>query len=686
MKTPQLPRVTQPNTIALTIKISAILLATLAIFHQDLIILTNEAIQSELMTHILAIPFLLIYLLYRKRKILKAVIPLETPNPTRKTKYFNELVGATLCLLAILLYWHGSYTFTPLEYHMTSLPIFVAGCTLLIFNTKTLKTLAFPIAFLLFLTPPPLQIVYQAGAALSNFSSQAAYNILKTSGLPVNLTTQYGIPVIILQKTGGPPLTFAIDIACSGLYSLIGFLIFTVFITYIARTSLWKRATIFLIGFPLIYILNILRITTIVLIGNQYGMQTAMTAFHLLGGWILIFLGTLILLALSEKILKIQIFAPKSKIETCSYCSQNPENPRQFCPACGKLLRHINLKISKPDLAKIAALLICTFMLMSIQVPVFALTKGPAEVIIQTPAGQQKTTEILPEIQGYTQKFIYRDKEFEKIAKQDASLLYTYTPTDNQSEKTIWVTLEIAKSKSSLHPWEVCIRTEQQEIEYQPGATKLDLKDVQIQENPPIIARFFAFQQKDSKRIQAVLYWYENARFQTNTTSQQRYAKISIIAFPENPANIQETEQKLLPFAKAVASYWQPIKTWSQIALILSQNGQTLIAITTTLLIGLLTIQLIRNHTEKKSNLKAYNKLALKEKQILIAVRRTTKEGKKSTTKNIAKTYNKLTQETIQLKTLHQKLEQAEKIGLVKRQISNLEDEPILTWKTQIPL
>ncbi|MDH5770262.1 MAG: exosortase/archaeosortase family protein, partial [Candidatus Bathyarchaeota archaeon] len=160
------------STIALSIKGSALILVTLAVYFQDLTIIANEAIQSDLTSYILVIPFLLAYLLYRKRKMLRATIPFETTNPNRKPTYTREIVGLLLCLTAFLLYWHGSYTFYPLEYHMISLPLFIAGLVLIIFNTKTLRVLAFPIAFLLLLTPPPTEIVSIAGAGVATLNSE----------------------------------------------------------------------------------------------------------------------------------------------------------------------------------------------------------------------------------------------------------------------------------------------------------------------------------------------------------------------------------------------------------------------------------------------------------------------------------------------------------------------------------
>jgi len=671
------------NKIALGIKAVTIILITIAIYFQDLATVANEAIRSEVMSHILAIPFLLAYLVYRKRKMLRATIPLETTNPTKKPIYTHEIVGALLCIIAFNLYLYGSYTFTPLEYHMISLPIFTAGLTLIIFNTKTLKVLAFPMAFLLFLTPPPLETVYAAGATLSTISSEAAYHMLKAIGLPVSLADQYGTPVIILQKPEGP-LPFAIDIACAGIYSLIGFTIFTVFVAYIARGPAWKKATLFLAGFPLIYALNITRIIIIVLIGDQYGMETAMQAFHLLGGWVLIFLGTLILLTLSEKAFKIQLFTTKPKITPCNYCNQNPSVKQHFCAVCGKLLSPVNIGLSKRDLTKIFILTIGAILIANLQVPVFALTEGPTEVAIQTLAGEQTTTQVLPVIQGYATKFIHRDKEFEEIAKQDAALIYVYLPTD-ETKIPIWVTIEIAKTQSSLHRWEICLITYRETKGYQPVATQLDLQDVQISENPPIIGRYFAFQRINSDTIQVVLYWYENAFFNTGSSLEQKHVKISLIAYTKTREEVSLIGEQLLPFGKAIANHWQPVKTWSQIILTIAQHGDTLITITTGLLAITLALQAVKNQRERRSNLRVYNKLALiEEKLILQAVHQTAKEDK-STGNEIASCYQRLAGKPIESNVLLQKLNEAEEAGLVKREIISHNDEPVLIWKSQVP-
>ena len=458
------------NALVLTLKTVTILVATLILFYQDLVIIANNALQSEFMSHILAIPFLFAYLLYRKRKMVRTVISFETPNQPKQTKHLSTLSGILLCVTAIILYWHGSYTFTPLEYHILTLPIFVAGLTLIFFNLQTLRQLAFPIIFLIFLTPPSSEILYGLGSTLSVVSSEASNTIVNALGIASTISSEYGNPTIIITRPDNTTLAFTVDIACSGIYSLIGFLIFAAFIAYIARDKTRKKAAIFLIGLPLIYLLNITRITIILLIGYHYGEQLALQTFHLLGGWILIFIGTLLLLTITEKILKTKIFT-KPQLQPCQRCNLKPQNPLQdFCPNCGRLLKYPKTRLKKQDIAKIATIALSVTLLLLIQAPVFALTEGPAQIMIQTPTGEQGNTQILPQIPNYTLQFVDRDKDFEQKAKQDASLIYAYMPP-NKTEENIWVAVEISSTTASLHRWEACLITWPQTHGYQPKVT-----------------------------------------------------------------------------------------------------------------------------------------------------------------------------------------------------------------------
>jgi len=686
-KPPSLQRLAglkSPSNLALALKASTLIVAVTALYSQDLRIIFTDALTNESTSYILIIPFLFAYLIYRKRRMLRASVSAEQKNYPENTRHFGALGGILLCATAMILYWYGSYTFTPLEYHILTLPFFAAGLTLVLFNPQTLRQAAFPIALLAFLAPLPSEIIYNAGSTLSIVSSEASNAIVNTLGIHSTISSLSGTPAITITQANGtilPP--FTVDIACSGIYSLIGFLIFAAFTAFIVRDKLWKKAAIFLIGVPLIYSLNILRITTILLIGYQWGEQLALNIFHLLSGWILIFLGTLVLLIISEKIFKTQIFTKKQTQHNCPTCNPHPSDQMEnFCPTCGRLLKYPQAKPRKTDAAKILAIALVVILLMSIQAPVFALTQGPAQILIQTPTGQQGNNQIFPQTPNYTLQYLQRDTAFEQISGQDLSLIYSYTPQD-PAKQTIFVGLQVAQTIWPLHRWEVCLVTWPQYLGHQPYADQLDLRDVQILQNPSIIARYFAFKDKSDNQTEVVLYWYENSIFTTNGTSQQKYVEISLIAFPGTPQDVASTENELLPFATAIVNYWQPIKMWTAIAIMLSQNGITLAEITITLLAAIIVFYAFETVKQRRANTAAYQKLSSQNKQIIDAIAETEK-ATKPTLQAIASTYKIKTGLQIEEKDLLQKLSATEKTGIVESVVANIQDEPTRTWKIRM--
>ena len=661
---------------SLGFKILVALLAPSILYWQDLALVTKEALNSDLSTYILTVPFLLAYILYRIRRVFAASTSEQFIRSRINTRLpLKELIGTLLCLLAYLISWFGSYGFQPLEYHIASLPLFVAGIILIIFNARTLRTLLFPIAFLVFLIPPPIELAQSAGAALSTFSSQAAYTLIRTMGLPVSLSKTYMSPVIFLKAPSGAEIPFAIDIACSGLYSLMGFTLFAIFTAYIARSPIHKKLVMLALGLPLIYGLNILRITLLVLIGYFFGPKLALNIFHLLGGWTLILVGTLVILTVAEKFIKIQIF--KTTSETCPYCNENNRN--SYCINCGKILQKTQNIVSKTDAVKITLILAITIPILLIQVPIFALTEGAAEVFIQNTMGEQTATKILPELEGYDLRFVYRDTAFENISGQDASLIYQYSP-QTQSTQSIWVGLEIGPTKRCLHRWEFCLITWPQTRGWEVGISRLDLRDIHLLDNPPLSARYFAFQRKGSNYTEVILYWYTRSIFRTEEGFQQKWSKISVIEYTNNPQEYSAIEDELLPVAMAVANHWKPIITWSFLALAIAENGPTLITITVALLLTTLVFAIYFEMKKQRLARHIYAQISdREERQILKAVKALKNELAKEV--KIASKYREISAKHIKIEELRKKLVEAKEVGLIEREIININDEPYITWK-----
>jgi exosortase len=668
------------HKLAVAIKFSVIAIVVVAFFLQDLNLVFRNALSDEATYHILAIPFLFGYLLYRKRAMVSATLKKESPpDLSVLAKNFTVIVGILLCATAVLAYWFGSYTFTPIEYHMLTLPVLTAGLILILFNGKTLKQLAFPVAFLFFLTPPPTEILYSVGSTLSDLSAHASNALVNAFGMASKISAQYGSPIITLTRPDQSIMNFSIDVACSGVYSLVGFLIFAVFIAYITRGKLYSKLAILIMGIPLIIALNIIRITTILTIGFNYGDALALQVFHTIGATVLMFIGTLILLGVTEKFIK----KPKPP-KPCSTCNPNqPNTTEEFCPSCGKLYKFAKIKITKSDIAKIFSIAIVIGILLTIQAPVFALTEGPAQILIQTPSGMQPNTQILPlpQIQGYNLSYVYRDTNFEKLSGEDASLVYAYGST-NTTKPTVWVTVELASTIGPLHRWETCLINYPLSQGLQPKVTQLDLTDIQTQANPPIVGRYFAFQYQSTNQTQVVLYWYETATFSNNGTSQQKQVKMSLVTYPKSTAEVEQAEKLLLPIATAINEYWQPIQTWTVIALAISQNGLALSTATLAMLVALVIYRLILAQQEKASLLILYNKLAAENQIITKAVKNARKDP---TTQGISDQLQKLTSQSPDPIWLNQKLTEAETAGLIEKTLVNREDHPSLAWRSCIP-
>src|SRR5271157_281668 len=159
-----LPRTFNRSRAMLVSKIATIVIATVAVFYSDLALVFNDILKSEYAIYILAVPFVVIYLIYRKRKMLRAVLPLDSKTQSRNIKDLASLSGILVAATAVLIYWRNSYASTPLEVYtyafapsrlqILALPFFVAGLVLILFNQETLKQLALPLAFLSFLIPP----------------------------------------------------------------------------------------------------------------------------------------------------------------------------------------------------------------------------------------------------------------------------------------------------------------------------------------------------------------------------------------------------------------------------------------------------------------------------------------------------------------------------------------------------
>ena len=672
----------RPATI---LKVLAILGPWLLIYWQDLEVVAGDAINSEVMNYIIVIPFFIGYAIYRKRRVLQAVTPLEN---SRQIRNVETGVGASLLLTSFILYWHGSYTFYPVEYHLLSMFIFLAGAILMVYNWQTLRQLLFPLALILFLEPVPLQVANMIGFQISAISSIAAYNLLKFFGLPVELTIQQ-TPIIMVQTVQGVEIPLAIDVACSGLYSMTGFATFAVFASFITRGATWKRIALFALGFPMIYGLNILRIATIVWIAHGWGEGAAIQAFHLLGGSVLIFAATLLLLTLGDKVGKLRIFTTRVNQEPCTLCNESLTKGESFCPYCGSFLKPQKQSIAGNNMVRIIGVILIALLIIPIQIPPFALAKGTASIDLGTFSPSEIKNDILPTIPGWDLEFLYRDVEVEKAAHWDAALVYYYQKQGpDEFQPIVFVLIQIEKGR---HTWEASLYVWPAKYGY-PTATMLVERDVDILDSPRIAGRFLEFIRVRSTVPEAVVYWFEEAQFTVNETIVSRYVSISLDAYPEDlaragliegPNDADGIQAILLPMARSIAEHWEPLKTWTLIQMGINQWTGYLLIGTISPCIVAVSFLCFKLRTDRKRNAELFKRLIVPlEREVLEAVALSSRKGP-PTGRAIDAKYLENTGKEIEPEKLIEKLEAAKEVGLVKREISNNDDEPVLVWKNR---
>jgi hypothetical protein len=314
---------------------------------------------------------------------------------------------------------------------------------------------------------------------------------------------------------------------------------------------------------------------------------------------------------------------------------------------------------------------------LSIQAPTFAVAQGP--IGVTSNASWENATNVFPQVQDYQLRFLYRDINYEKIARQDASLLYAYLP-ENVSNPTIYVDIGIANTLSNLHNWEVCLITWQTYQGRNPLVKVLDSRDTQLLPDTPIIARFLVFK-SPANYTQVTLYWYERATFNVGLTVEQKYVRISLIILTLNSKLYPQFEDKLLTFGKLIASYWEPLKSQSLISIGIPMQ-QSLLGLAIAFVAVTKTVEYTNERRKKDYNLRLFNNFASPNEKLVLQTTQQLTKTKVVQTKLIASTLASKTDKPVKFKELVGILNRLEEYGLIKKDIVNIHGRPLLVWKS----
>lgn len=290
-----------PHFLSISIKFLAWLIIPIVAYLQDFSQVFSLALSDSEAQYVFIVPFAVAYFVYRRRKAFTV---------SRPSNHLHDLLGIALCILSLFIYIIGSYSFYALQFHLVSLPIFVAGITLLIFGACVLKLLSFPVALLTFMSPFPLFFMDVFGGGLMSSDGALASAVL---GVFIPIRVVYEPIVILTTNTiAGETIQFSLDAGCSGIYSFTAFLFFAAVFGYLAKGALVKKVLYGVLAVLVAYFLNVLRIVITVMLGHFYGLSLATEFFHSVGGTVLAFIGTLLLLTVGSKLLKLSFLEKES--------------------------------------------------------------------------------------------------------------------------------------------------------------------------------------------------------------------------------------------------------------------------------------------------------------------------------------------------------------------------------------
>jgi exosortase/archaeosortase family protein len=175
---------------------------------------------------------------------------------------------------------------------MIGMPFFTAGMVALLYGTRRLWALRWSVLFLFLAWPDPYVTVLSSAIGTS---TDLALSAVQMSLQIVSVAQPVGDGTFLVNHAGGQ-FSLAVGSACSGINSLVGFVIVGAAFNVILRGNVIRRALWLVAGLILVGALNVARIDLIFLAGWAFGESVAVDVLHPVAGIVVFGLGALAML------------------------------------------------------------------------------------------------------------------------------------------------------------------------------------------------------------------------------------------------------------------------------------------------------------------------------------------------------------------------------------------------------
>jgi exosortase/archaeosortase family protein len=227
-------------------------------------------------------------------------------------RYLDYIIGLPLLAVAVLVVTVGparmSTFFWLWRLDLLSLPLFVAGAIAIAFGVRMLWRLRLPVAFLLLAWPPPYTL-WLNGLLLdvTNLTLSALHAVIRLLPLAVPIPVSDGS--LFQLSHGSSTFILSVASACSGVNSVLGFLLVGAAATALVRGPRGLKLLWLILGMALIWSLDVVRIILIFAAADMWGENFAIDVLHPFVGLLFFSLGVLGMILLMPRF-RLQLLGP----------------------------------------------------------------------------------------------------------------------------------------------------------------------------------------------------------------------------------------------------------------------------------------------------------------------------------------------------------------------------------------
>ena len=227
-------------------------------------------------------------------------------------RYLDYIVGLPLLAIAVLVVTVGparmSTFFWLWRLDLVSLPLFVAGAIAIVFGVRMLWRLRLPVAFLLLAWPPPYTLWLNGLLnGVTNLTLSALHALVGL--LPLAVPLGYGDGSLFQLSHGGSTFVLSVASACSGVNSMLGFLLVGAAAAALVRGPRPLKLLWLIAGMALIWSLDVARIILIFAAADLWGENFSIDVLHPFVGLLFFSLGVLGMILLMPRF-RLQLLGP----------------------------------------------------------------------------------------------------------------------------------------------------------------------------------------------------------------------------------------------------------------------------------------------------------------------------------------------------------------------------------------